>query len=168
MHNLFPTTSLIWAAIPSLKPEQACVSCLGWGGVETIKIFKKMGNLVISAPQNTIAKTGNQANYRTTDDCIQTMGYIYTMQYFSTIKKQEIMPSPVTEKKVEMIIRSEVRETETDKHHMISLLLLLLLSHFQSYPTLCDPIDVSPPGCPVPRILQTRTLEWVAISFSNA
>ena len=78
------------------------------------------------------------------------------------------MPSPVTEKKVEMIIRSEVRETETDKHHMISLLLLLLLSHFQSYPTLCDPIDVSPPGCPVPRILQTRTLEWVAISFSNA
>ena len=87
MPNLFPTTSLIWAAIPSLKPEQACVSCLGWGGVETIKIFKKMGNLVISAPQNTIAKTGNQANYRTTDDCIQTMGYIYTMQYFSTIKK---------------------------------------------------------------------------------
>jgi len=36
--NLFPTTSLVWAAIPSLEPEQACVSCLGWGGVETIKI----------------------------------------------------------------------------------------------------------------------------------
>ena len=38
----------------------------------------------------------------------------------------------------------------------------------QSCPTLCDPIDVSPPGSPVPGILQTRTLEWVAISFSNA
>ena len=38
----------------------------------------------------------------------------------------------------------------------------------QSYPTLCDPIDGSPPGFPVPRILQARTLEWVAISFSNA
>jgi len=38
----------------------------------------------------------------------------------------------------------------------------------QSYPTLCDPIDRSPPGSPVPRILQARTLEWVAISFSNA
>ena len=37
----------------------------------------------------------------------------------------------------------------------------------QSYPTLCDPIDGSPPGCPVPWILQARTLEWVAISFSN-
>ena len=37
----------------------------------------------------------------------------------------------------------------------------------QSYPTLCDPIDGSPPGCPVPGILQARTLEWVAFSFSN-
>ena len=34
--------------------------------------------------------------------------------------------------------------------------------------TLCDPIDGSPPGCPIPGILQARTLEWVAISFSNA
>ena len=38
----------------------------------------------------------------------------------------------------------------------------------QSCPTPCDPIDSSPPGSPVPGILQTRTLEWVAISFSNA
>ena len=38
----------------------------------------------------------------------------------------------------------------------------------QSCPTLCDPIDSLPPGSPVPGILQARTLEWVAISFSNA
>ena len=38
----------------------------------------------------------------------------------------------------------------------------------QSCPTLCDPMDSSPPGSPVPGILQARTLEWVAISFSNA
>ena len=38
----------------------------------------------------------------------------------------------------------------------------------QLCPTLCDPIDGSPPGPPVPGILQARTLEWVAISFSNA
>ena len=38
----------------------------------------------------------------------------------------------------------------------------------QSCPTLCDPIDGSPPGSPVPGILQAKTLEWVAISFSNA
>ena len=38
----------------------------------------------------------------------------------------------------------------------------------QLCPTLCDPIDGSPPGSPVPEILQARILEWVAISFSNA
>ena len=38
----------------------------------------------------------------------------------------------------------------------------------QSCPTLCHPTDGSPPGSPVPGILQARTLEWVAISFSNA
>ena len=39
---------------------------------------------------------------------------------------------------------------------------------FQSCLTLCDPMDGSPPGSPVPGILQARTLEWVAISFSSA
>ena len=38
----------------------------------------------------------------------------------------------------------------------------------QLCPTLCDPVDGSPPGSPIPGILQARTLEWVAISFSNA
>ena len=45
-------------------------------------------------------------------------------------------------------------------------MLLLLLSH-SSPVWLCDPIDSSPPGSPVPGILQARTLEWVAISFST-
>ena len=38
----------------------------------------------------------------------------------------------------------------------------------QSCPTLCDPIDGSPPGSPIPEILQSRTLQWVSISFSSA
>ena len=50
---------------------------------------------------------------------------------------------------------------------MDMLLLLLLLSHF-SLVRLCDPIDGSPLGSPVSGTLQARTLEWVAISFSNA
>ena len=48
------------------------------------------------------------------------------------------------------------------------LLLLLLLSRFSRVQLLCNPIDGSPPGSPVPGILQARILEWVAISFSNA
>ena len=47
-------------------------------------------------------------------------------------------------------------------------LAIAIAKSLQSCPTLCDPIDGSPPGFPVPRILQARILEWVAISFSNA
>ena len=68
----------------------------------------------------------------------------------------------------------------TDMNIIIFIILFLNVYHIdwfadvaaakspQSCPTLCDPIDGSPPGSPVPGILQARTLEWVAISFSNA
>ena len=49
-----------------------------------------------------------------------------------------------------------------------NIALLCYAKSLQSCPTLCDPIDSSLPGSPVPGILQARTLEWVAISFSNA
>ena len=61
-----------------------------------------------------------------------------------------------------------------DKNYLIEKKVVSLIhaaaaakSH-QSCPTLCDPIDENPPGSSVPGILQARTLEWVAISFSNA
>ena len=50
----------------------------------------------------------------------------------------------------------------------LPLIHLLTAKSLQSCPTLCNPIDGSPPGSPIPGILQARTLEWVAISFSNA
>ena len=53
----------------------------------------------------------------------------------------------------------------------VTILVVMLAAaakSLQSWPTLCDPLDGSPPGSPVPGILQARTLEWVAISFSNA
>ena len=53
------------------------------------------------------------------------------------------------------------RHTDGQEAHAAAALL-------QSCPTLCDPIDGCPPGSPVPGILQARTLEWVAISLSNA
>ena len=59
-------------------------------------------------------------------------------------------------------------QREGSPYSLLLLLLLLLLSRFSRVPTLCDPIDGSPPGSPIPGILQARTLEWVAISFSNA
>ena len=50
----------------------------------------------------------------------------------------------------------------------ITTLLISCAKLLQSCPTLCNPIDGSPPGSPIPGILQARTLEWVAMSFSNA
>ena len=62
----------------------------------------------------------------------------------------------------------------TEKQYSWRVLFVLAIpaaaaaKSLQSCPALCDPIDGSPPGSPVPGILQARTLEWVAISFSNA
>ena len=58
--------------------------------------------------------------------------------------------------------------SETNKLSLISSAAAAAAKLLQTCPTLCDPIDGSPPGSPVPGILQARTLEWVSISFSNA
>ena len=57
---------------------------------------------------------------------------------------------------------------ETITTLLISYVAAAAAKSLQLCPTLCDPIDGSPRGSPVPGILQARTLEWVAISFSNA
>ena len=49
------------------------------------------------------------------------MWYLYTMEYYAAIKKNEIMPSAVTRIDTEIVILSEVSQTEKDKYHMISL-----------------------------------------------
>ena len=63
-------------------------------------------------------------------------------------------------------------ELSSLSHSIVFLYFFALITEesevAQSCPTLCDPIDGSPPGSPVPGTLQSRTLEWVAISFSNA
>ena len=56
----------------------------------------------------------------------------------------------------------------TQLHHLEDVHAAAAAKSLQSCPTLCNPIDSSPPGSPVPGILQARTLEWVTISFSNA
>ena len=64
-------------------------------------------------------------------------------------------------------MKSELTQEETGNSETTKQLLLLLLSSF-SRVQLCDPMDCSLPGFSVHGILQARTLEWVAISFSNA
>ena len=66
------------------------------------------------------------------------------------------MPQPVMLKKLKL--NGSMKTTRSS--------MLCCAKSFQSCPTLCDPIDGSPPSSTIPRILQARTLEWVAISFN--
>ena len=59
-------------------------------------------------------------------------------------------------------------DTPWKRKQMVAAAAAAAAKSLQSCPTLCDPIDGSPPGSPVPGILQARTLEWAAISFSDA
>ena len=76
------------------------------------------------------------------------------------------------QKAKEVLSINKVREIcQKKKYNETDLIRYAMLCYAkspQSCPTLCNPIDSSPPGSPVPGILQARTLEWVAISFSNA
>ena len=68
-----------------------------------------------------------------------------------------------------LLARKGLGMTEWLSMHIIYIIATAATAKsLQSCPTLCDPIDGSPPGSPDPGILQARTLEWVAISFSNA
>ena len=69
-------------------------------------------------------------------------------------------------KKVEETMAENFPNLAKDKN--LYFKKLAAAKSLQSCLTLCDPIDGSPPSSPVPGILQARTLEWVAISFSNA
>ena len=95
------------------------------------------------------------------------------MEYFSALKREEILTHSITYMNLEdfyaMWNKPDTKSYKIlyDSIYTRYLLLWLLLSLF-SRVRLCDPIDGSPPGSTIPGILQARTLEWVAISFSNA
>ena len=72
------------------------------------------------------------------------------------------------QKVISKIQKHRNKNTETSLYSRPLVYAAAAAKLLQSCPTLCDPIDGSPPGSPAPGILQARTLEWVAISFSNA
>ena len=68
----------------------------------------------------TIAKTWKQPKCPSTDEWIKKMWYIYTVEYYSAIKENEIMPFAATWVQLEIKILSEVSQKEKDKYHIIS------------------------------------------------
>ena len=70
----------------------------------------------------TIAKTWKQPKRPSTEEWIRKMWYIYTMEYYSAIKKNETMPFVATSMGLEIVMLSEASQTEKEKYHMISLI----------------------------------------------
>ena len=70
----------------------------------------------------TIAKTWKKPKCPSTDERVKKMWYIYTMEYYSAIKKNATMPLTATWMDLKVVILSEVSQKEKDKYHMISLM----------------------------------------------
>ena len=77
---------------------------------------------IFTAALFTIARIWKQPKCPSTDERIKKMWYIYTMEYYSDVEKNEIMPFAATWMDLEIIILSEISQTEKDKYHMISLI----------------------------------------------
>ena len=83
----------------------------------------------------TIAKTWKQAKCPSKEEWIKKMWYIYTIEYYLFIKKNETMPFATTWVDLEIIILSEVSQTVKDKHHMISLICGILKMDTGEFPS---------------------------------
>ena len=77
---------------------------------------------IFTAALFTITKTWKQPKCPVTNECIKKMQHIYTMEFYSAIEKNEIMPFTATQMDLEIIILSEVSQKEKDKYHMLSLI----------------------------------------------
>ena len=86
------------------------------------KIYTNVKHGVFLKYYNFIAKTWKQPKCPSAEEWIKKMWYIHTMEYYSAIKKNKTMPFAATWMDLEMIILSEVSQTDKDKYHMISLI----------------------------------------------
>ena len=120
VHSLWKT---VWRVLRKLKiePYDPAIPLLGIYPDKTI-IQKDTCTPMFTAALFTIVRTWEQPKCPSTDELIKKMWYIYTMEYYSAIKKNKIMPHAATWMQREIIILSEVSQKEKDKYHMISLI----------------------------------------------
>ena len=118
-----PLWRTVWRFLKRLKielPYDPAIPLLGIYPEKTI-IQKESCTTVFIVALFTIARTWKQPKWPLTDDWIKKMWHIYTMEYYSAIKKNEIMPFAATWMDLQIVILSEVSQTEKDKY-MISLI----------------------------------------------
>ena len=117
-----PLWRTAWRVLKKVKvelPYDPAIPLLGMY-LEKIIIQKDTCTPVFIAALFTIAKTWKQPKCPSIEEWIKQKWYIYTMEYYSAIKMNEIMPSATTWRDLEIVVLSEV--SEKDKHHMASLI----------------------------------------------
>ena len=114
----------MWRILETLKIELPYDPAIPFLGIHLEKnmVRKDTCTPVFIATLFTTAKTGKQPKCPSTEEWIKKMWYIYTMEYYLAIKKNEIMPFAATWMDLEIVILSEVSQTEEEKYHMISLI----------------------------------------------
>ena len=115
-----PLCRTVWRFLKKLKelPYAPAIPLLGIY-LEKTKIRKDTCTLMFTATLFTIARTWEQPKCPLTEEWIKKMWHIYTMEYYSAIKKNEIMPYVATWMDLETVILSEVSQTEKDMYYMI-------------------------------------------------
>ena len=119
-----PLWRTVWRFLKKLKielPYDPAIPLLGIY-LEKNMVRKDTCTIMFIAALFTIAKTWKQPKCLSTEEWIEKMWYIHTMEYYSAIKKNAIMPFAATWMDLEIIILSEVSQTEKEKYHMISLI----------------------------------------------
>ena len=116
-----PLRRTVWRFLKKLKielPHDPVIPLLGIYPEKTI-IQKDTCTPMFVAALFTIVKTWKQPKCLSTEEWIKKIWYIYTMEYYSAIKKNKIMPSAATWMDLETVILSEISQTQKDKYHMI-------------------------------------------------
>ena len=119
-----PLWRTVWRFLKKLKvelPYDTAIPLLGIYPEKTI-IQKDTCTPMFIATLFTIVRTWKQPKCPSTEEWIKKMWYIYTMEYYSAIKKNKIMPFAATWMYLETVILSEVSQTQKDKYHVISLI----------------------------------------------
>ena len=113
VHGIFQARALEWVAISFSNPEKTMIQ-------------KDTYTPVFIATLFTIARTWKQPQCPSTEEWVKKLWHIYTVEYYSAIKKNKIMPFAATWMDWEIVILSEVSQTQKDKYHMKSLICGIL------------------------------------------
>ena len=138
-----PLWRTVWRFLKKLKielPYDPAIPLLGIYPEKTI-IQKDTCTPMFIAALFTIAKTWKQLECPPADDWLKKMWCIYTMEYYSAVRKNKILPFAATWMDLETIILSEISQTEKDKYHVIPLIYGILKkdTNVLTYKTEIDP-----------------------------